>query len=438
LRSENATKANMPKTRSKRRALERHSAEHFVLAGDLLCTASLDGRLHRINPAWTRALGHAEAELLSVPYLSFVHPDDRDATAAEMRRLADGEDETASFENRFRAADGSYHQLEWTAKAGRWGGVIHATARDVTEYRRTLEASRLLASIARSSDDAIVGTTLSGTVTSWSHAAERIYGYSSEEMIGRQIDRLVPPHREGENVAILAEVFSSRERVARVETERLAKDGSLIPVALTTSPIRDESGTLVGLSSISRDVTERKALEAEIDYLHRRDELTGLYSRREFEHELRRQLPGTRRYGSGGAILVLDLDDLAWINVSLGRHARDELLVHVARLLTDRLRAIDTVARLTADRFGVLLPEADEEGARTVARDLLDRVRSRPARLAGRKRRITCSIGIARFDNTHVHTVGRLIATADLAVEDAKRQGGNRAVLGDGPRIRLA
>jgi diguanylate cyclase (GGDEF)-like protein/PAS domain S-box-containing protein len=428
----------MPKIRSKRRALEHQSAEQFSLAGDLLCTASPDGLLVRVNPAWTRTLGHPEAELLSVPFLDFVHPDDREATAAAMKRLADGEDETVSFENRFRAADGTYHELAWMVKLGRWGGVINAAARDVTEHRRIQAASRVLASVARSSDDAIVSTSLSGTVTSWSHAAEQIYGYKAEEMIGRRIDLLVPPHREGENVAILAEVFSHGERVARVETERLAKNGSLIPVSLTTSPIRDETGKLVGLSSISRDVTERKALEAEIDYLHRHDELTGLYSLREFEHELRRQLPSTRRYGSGGAVLVLDLDDLQWINASLGRHAGDELLVHVARLLTDRLRATDTIARLTGDQFGVLLPEADEEGARTVARDLLDRVRSRPAKLAGQKRRITCSIGIARFDNAHTHTVGRLIATADLAVEDAKRQGGNRAVLGDAPWIRLA
>src|SRR6266511_2098657 len=424
--------------RGGRRAARRESAEYFELSRDLLCTASADGYFRRVNPAWTRTLGHTEAELLSRPYMDFVHPDDRDATAAEAKQLAEGTSETVSFENRYRASDGSYRRLEWSARVAPKTGLIYAAARDVTEQRKTQDASRRLAATVRSSDDAIISTTLTGTVMSWNPAADRIFGYSPEEMIGKSVDALVPEYRKGEDVGILAEVFTRKERIAQLETERIAKDGSLVPVSLTISPIRDESGKLIGMSTIAHDVTERKVLEAEVDYMHRHDELTGLFSMREFEHELGRQLPYSRRYGSGGAVLVLDLDDLQWINASLGRHAGDKLLVHVARLLTDRLRTSDTIARLTGDQFGVLLPEADEASANKVADDLLERVRSRPAPLDTEPRRITCSVGIARFDNERAHTVQGLIAVADSAVEEAKRQGGDRVVMAGEPRIEVA
>lgn len=307
----------------------------------------------------------------------------------------------------------------------------------IRRLRRTRERdsarfeSQLLAAIVRSSDDAIISTTLSGEVMTWNAAAERIYGYSAEERIGKSIDVLLPAHRMGEDVAILAELFTRDERIAHVETERIAKNGCLVPVALTVSPIRDEDGGLVGLSLISRDVIERKVLEAEVEYLHRHDELTGLFCQRGFEHELGRQLPYSRRHGSGGAMLLLDIDDLQSVKADLGRRAGDQLLVHLARLLTDRMRTTDTVARLTGDQFAILLPEVDAQGARTVADALLERIASHPAHIGGHSRRVTGSIGIARFHNGAAYTVEGLIDAAEGAVEEAKRRGGNCVVVAD-------
>lgn len=319
--------------------------------------------------------------------------------------------------------------------------MIRRRRRDLRRRRAARERdsaarfdSQLLAAIVRSSEDAIISTTLSGEVTSWNAAAERIYGYSAEQRIGKSIDVWLPAHRKDEDVAILAELFTRDERIARIETERIASDGSLVPVSLTISPIRDEDAGLVGLSLISRDVIERKILEAEVEYLHRHDKLTGLYGRREFEHELRRQLPYSRRYGPGGAVVLLDVDDLRSVNTGLGRKAGDQLLVHLARLLTDRLRTTDTVARLTGDQFAVLLPEVEEQSARKVADDLLERIASHPARLGGRSRRVTCSIGISRFDNGAVYTVEGLLAAAERAVEEAKRRGGSCVAAGGSVR----
>src|SRR5690348_5205725 len=115
----------------------------------------------------------------------------------------------------------------------------------------------LLASIVDSSDDAIKAKTLDGIITSWNRGAERIYGYSAEEIIGKPISVLTPSERPDDMKGILARVAKG-ERVEHYETVRQRKDGRLIDISLTVSPIYDSEGVLIGVSSIARDITERK------------------------------------------------------------------------------------------------------------------------------------------------------------------------------------
>jgi PAS domain S-box-containing protein len=118
-----------------------------------------------------------------------------------------------------------------------------------------------LAAIVESSDDAIVSKTLDGTILSWNAAAERIFGYSAPEMVGSSIYKLIPPELHGDEGDILARIGQG-EHIARFETIRRHKNGSLFPIELSISPVRDDSGTIIGASSIKRDVSERRrALE---------------------------------------------------------------------------------------------------------------------------------------------------------------------------------
>jgi PAS domain S-box-containing protein len=117
-----------------------------------------------------------------------------------------------------------------------------------------------LAAIVESSDDAIVSKTLEGTITSWNPAAERLFGYTAEEVIGRPISILAPPDRENEMPANLERIRRG-EKVNRYETVRRRKDGSLVDISLTASPIRDATGRIVGASKIARDITARKQAE---------------------------------------------------------------------------------------------------------------------------------------------------------------------------------
>ena len=128
------------------------------------------------------------------------------------------------------------------------------------EFRPQDEAARILAAIVESSDDAIIGKNLDGTILTWNAGAERMYGYSAAEMIGRSIAIVIPPDRAGELEAILERIRNG-ERVPAYETARVTKDGRRLDVSLLVSPIRDARGQIVGASAIARDITERKRSE---------------------------------------------------------------------------------------------------------------------------------------------------------------------------------
>jgi len=137
---------------------------------------------------------------------------------------------------------------------------------DITEVRRGHEARQYLASIVESSEDAIVGKTLDGVVTAWNNAAEAMFGYRAEEMIGRPISLLLPPDRIDEEAMIL-ERLRRGERLRRFETIRVRKDGGAIAVALTISPILDGSGAIIGASKIIRDITAERHSQSRIQEL---------------------------------------------------------------------------------------------------------------------------------------------------------------------------
>jgi PAS domain S-box-containing protein len=149
--------------------------------------------------------------------------------------------------------------------------MVLAVVRDMTE-RRAIEAalrrSEGLAAIVTSSDDAIIGKTLDGIVTSWNEAAERMFGYTANEMIGQSIRRLIPADRGVEEEMILGRVARG-ERLQSYETVRKTKDGRAINVSVTISPTRDERGRIIGASKIVRDVTSRKADEDQVRLLMR-------------------------------------------------------------------------------------------------------------------------------------------------------------------------
>ena len=174
------------------------------------------------------------------------------------------------------------------------GILASSTIRDVTERKKVDELRFRLAAIVDSSDDAIVGKTMSGIITSWNKGAERIFGYTAEETIGQPISMLLPLGYQGEEAALL-DRLAKNERIEPFETMRRRKDGQVIHASVTISPVRDARGNLIGASKVARDISDRKRAEEALAQAKEAAELAS----REFEafsysvaHDLRSPLRG--------------------------------------------------------------------------------------------------------------------------------------------------
>lgn len=190
---------------SKRKRAERELDSFFYLALELLCIAGFDGYLHRVNPSFEALLGYSENELLSTKFIDHVHPDDREFTLQEMRRLVAGQ-MTTTFENRCICRDGSIKWIAWTAAPVPEERLIFGAARDVTGQKAAEAALRRSEARTRSIIDnalgGIITTNQRGIVESVNPAAERMFGYPAAELIGRSVTLLLADHYEAPNIAL--------------------------------------------------------------------------------------------------------------------------------------------------------------------------------------------------------------------------------------------
>ena len=240
-------------------------------APDAIVGVDADGRIVLVNAQTERLFGYRRDELVGQP-VEILVPEAKRAThpARRTRYLTDPQPRPmgAGMELAARRKDGSEFPAEISLSAidTEDGVLVSAAIRDVTERRTAAAAQRQLASIVQSSHDAIMGKTLDGRITSWNPGAERLYGYTSEEMVGRRVDVLFLPAWLATEASVMSRIAKG-ERVEQFQLERRHKDGSTIMVSLSMSPIADDTGTLVGVASMSRDISERQRAEVKFQGL---------------------------------------------------------------------------------------------------------------------------------------------------------------------------
>jgi PAS domain S-box-containing protein len=247
------------------------------------------GIVLRANQAELDLLGYAADEFVGLPMHQFhCDPAVLDDMLARLARHEIVRNQPAEL----RCRDGSTRHV-LISSSGRWDGdrLLHSRCftLDVTERRRADEMRGLLAAVVESSEDAVITKSLEGTILSWNAGAEAMFGYTAAEMVGQPVERIVPESLWGVERDILAQVRRG-ERVRPFETLRVGRDGNVLDVSLSLSPIRDEHGHIVGASSIARDIRGRKALEASLRESDRRkDEFLAVLA-----HELRNPLAPIR------------------------------------------------------------------------------------------------------------------------------------------------
>jgi two-component system sensor kinase FixL len=234
-------------------------------AVDAIITIDERGKIASFNPAASRLFGYSVAEvidrnikvLMPAPYRDEHDSYLQNYDATGIKKIIGIGREVVG-----RRKDGSEFPMDLAVSETVLGRrkIYTGLIRDITERKRAEQSQATLAAIVESSDDGIVGKTLDGIVATWNAGAERIFGYSAQEMIGQPIAKVIPIDRLFEEIDIQHRLASGG-RVEHFETVRIRKDGRTINVSLTISPIRDSSGVVIGASKIVRDITARKKIE---------------------------------------------------------------------------------------------------------------------------------------------------------------------------------
>ena len=360
-------------------------------------------------------------------FLERVHPEDRETVKKAVQNALEKRQSIISHYCRVVRPDGIIRIIHGQGEVlfnddGKLVSVI-GTAHDVTELRQMEEERARLAMIVESSSDAIFSVSLDGVITSWNRGAENVFGYSAGEIVGSPIFTIIPSERYDERSQILQTIMGG-EQLQHFETIRVRKDGSQIYVSITTSPLLDADGKIIGNSVIARDVTERRKMEEIIKHQAHHDTLTDLPNRQLFMDFLSLELAQARRDETKLALLFLDLNGFKQVNDTLGHSCGDRLLQEVGHRLRACIRESDTVARLGGDEFTVLMPALGRTDDVGIVLEKILSVFESPFILDDTVVDTTTSIGICMFPDDG-DCGEELMKKADIAMYDAKGSGRN-------------
>jgi diguanylate cyclase (GGDEF)-like protein/PAS domain S-box-containing protein len=305
---------------------------------------------------------------------------------------------------------------------------VLAIVRDVTErkwaeeaLRQNEERFRLLVEGVK--DYAIFMLDPEGRVASWNEGAHRIKGYSQQEILGRHFSIFYPEEDRERGKPERALEIAREKGTYEEEGWRVRKDGSRFWASVLITALWDEGGGLRGFAKVTRDITERKALEEQLHHQAFYDPLSGLPNRALFMDRLEHALTRANRRGGRVAVLFVDLDNFKVINDSLGHKAGDQLLMAVAERLKTHLRPEDTAARLGGDEFTILVGDVTSVGEVVQIAERIAEILQPPFTLEEQEVFVTVSTGIALNSSSTQERAEDLLRHADVAMYRAKHKG---------------
>ena len=388
------------------------------------------GKVIEANDAFCRHLGYTQDETLQLSVFDF----DAKLTADELRANLEGlQHGHAVFETVHRRKDGSLVDVEVNVSGVELDGqgCFYALSRDITGRKQAElalhESEERLRATIETSMDAVVQMNAEGIITGWNRQMEEIFGWPRAEAIGRVLhETIIPLQHRWAHVQGLKHFLLTGEGPIlskRIEITGLHRDGYVLPVELTVTPIK--MGGKYEFSAFIRDITKKKESEEIIWKQANFDELTGLPNRHMFHDRLEQALKKAQRTKVPLALMLIDLDHFKEVNDTLGHDMGDILLVEAARRISDCVRLTDTVARLGGDEFTVILSELEDvSSAERITQCIIQKI-SDPYHLKGEMSYVSASIGVTLYPND-ADTIEELFKNADQAMYVAKAQGRNR------------
>lgn len=459
-------------TLSHARDSEQRFRATFEQAAVGIAMVDLDGRWLRVNGRLAAIVGYEPAELARMTFQDITHPDDMQADLSLVQQLLAGQAQHYQLEKRYLRRDGSVVWINLTVSlvrdaAGapdyfisvvedidarkRAEASLYALRQDlerrVAERTHELQLTNDMLSVAirrresteaalRASEaelravlehanDAYISIDEGGVVIEWNRQAETLFDWTREEAVGRRLDDLIVPaaHRDGHRHGIARFLATGQSRVMNRRTEVTAstRHGRLLPIELTLHMLQTERGKV--FCAFLHDISERKALQQELESQAREDELTGLPNRRAFLAQLQRALAQADRSGTPLAVLFVDLDGFKAINDAWGHEAGDQVLRQFAHRLRQSVRQTDLVARLAGDEFVVLAPLTGgyaPDASRLVSK--LEAAGALPFAVDGRSLQAGASVGLQVYTPGCGQQAADVLAQADQAMYASKRE----------------
>ena len=385
-----------------------------------LALISSEGRFLQVNPRLCTLLGYTRRQLLRTTLGAVTDPHDLELTGLNSRRLLDGEVDEIRLEQHFLRADGRPALGRISASVAT--GVSDQSFACVLEMDESGKNVDEIHSVLDDFVDGVLVTDENGRIESFNRAAQRLFGYRANEVLGREANLIIAEPCQREFAGYLATwMRPGRETTATSGSREMwgrRKDGSIFPIEFRAS--RMLLGGEKRFVGILRDLSEQKAQTEALEYQTLHDVLTSLPNRTLLIDRLHQAILTASRQGKSAAVLIMDVDGFKEVNDTYGHHVGDQLLQQIAQRMEGLLRGSDTVARLSGDEFAIL-PAIGMEGeaGATTAKKIL-RALEQPFTIDDRSIRIAGSIGIAVYPSDG-QDAPTLMRHADAAMYVAKR-----------------